>query len=149
MRLGITTGLAAGGLFVATLALAQSGNEAVTFPENYRDGVHYGTVTRGNIQEELFTSPEVLAAAKDNRPLPDGTVIMMEDYRSGELYRYIVMEKRAEWASVAKAGQWLFREFAPDRSPNAREDGSRCASCHQSQAPNDFVFTTQQMREHK
>lgn len=149
MRLRTVTGLGVGGVLVlATLAFAQSANEEVSFPEAYRDGVHYATVTRGNIREEIFTSPEAVAAAREGRTFPDRTVIMMEDYRGDELHRYIIMEKRAQWTSVSEAGAWLFREFAPDRSPNGSEDGSRCASCHQSQAANDFVFTTRQMREH-
>ncbi|MBK5960300.1 hypothetical protein CCR97_19150 [Rhodoplanes elegans] len=90
-----------------------------------------------------------MAAAKANQPLPDGTVIMMEDYRNGALYRYIVMEKRQAWESVSGAGAWLFREFAPDRTPNMSEDGSRCASCHQPQAATDYVFTARQMRAHQ
>lgn len=148
MRLRTAFSLGSTGLLViTTLAVAQSSNGVVMFPEGYRDTVHYTTVNRGNIREEIFTSREAIAAAKDNRPFPEGTVITMEDHRSGELYRYVVMEKRREWASASQAGEWLFREFAPDRSPNLREDGSRCASCHQSQAANDFVFTTRQMRE--
>lgn len=149
MRSRTAAGLGMGGAFVlATLAFAQSPNEAVTFPETYREDVHYATVTRGDIREEIFTTPAALAAAREGRPFPDGTVIMMEDYRGDELNRYIVMEKRAQWASVSEAGAWLFREFAPDKTPNRSENGSRCASCHQSQAANDFVFTTRQMREH-
>ncbi|MCR4524207.1 cytochrome P460 family protein [Bosea sp. 47.2.35] len=149
MRLRTAAGLGAGGLIVATLAFAQTTNDAVTFPEAYRNDVHYGTVTRGNIREELFASPAALAAAREGRPFPEGTIITMEDHRDGGLHRYVVMEKRAEWGRISRAGQWQFREFAPDKSPNPSEDGSRCAACHQSQAANDFVFTTRQMREPK
>ena len=86
MRLRTVTGLGVSGVLVlATLAFAQSANEEVSFPEAYRDGVHYATVTRGNIREEIFTSPEAVAAAREGRTFPDGTVIMMEDYRGDEL----------------------------------------------------------------
>lgn len=132
--------------FLPVLSLAQSANEQVSFPGHYENDVHYTTVTRGNIREELFTSPEAIEAARQGQPLPDGTVIMMEDYRGDELYRYIVMEKRAEWEGVSGAGQWLFREFGPDRSPNLQEDGSRCAACHQPKAANDYVFTMDRLR---
>lgn len=141
------TAIVAAFAFLPALTLAQSANEQVSFPDGYESGVHYTTVTRGNIREELFTTPEAVEAARQRQPLPDGTVIMMEDYRGDELFRYIVMEKRAEWEGVSDAGQWLFREFGPDRTPNLQEDGSRCAACHQPQAANDYVFTMDRLRD--
>ncbi len=129
---------------------AFAANDRVAFPEDYTSGNHYTTVTRGNIREEIFAGETAIAAARAGQPMPDGTVIMMEDYRDGELYRYIAMEKRAGWGKAypedARAGDWEFREFRPDRTPNPSEDGSRCMSCHQSQARNDFVFTYDRMR---
>jgi hypothetical protein len=148
-RTSIPGVLGLGAIALSTVANPPAANEAVRFPESYRAGVHYTTVTRGGIREEIFTSAEALAAAKAGEPLPDGTVITMEDHRDGKLHRYIVMEKREAWQSLSEAGAWLFREFAPDRTPNVNEDGSRCASCHQSQAANDYVFTNRQMREHR
>ena len=52
-----------------------------------------------NIGEELFTSREAIDAVKNGRPIPSGTVITMEDYRSGKLFRYVVMEKRTGWGA--------------------------------------------------
>ncbi|MBC06127.1 MAG: hypothetical protein CMO10_07510 [Thalassospira sp.] len=129
----------------AAPALAQSSNESpneqVAFPEGYENGVHYGTFKRGGITEELYTSPAAIAAAKAGEPFPDGTVIMMEDHRDGKLYRYIAMEKRAEWDEYSVSGSWLFREWDANRVAKASEDGTSCQSCHTSQAENDFVFT--------
>lgn len=146
----LLAGMAAG-TFTAWQAWAA--NDRVQFAEKYKDGVHYATVNRGGIREEIYTSPEAIAAAKAGRPMPNGTVIMMEDYRSGKLHRYVVMEKQAGWGGVypenVRAGDWEFREFAPDRTPNMAENGQRCMSCHQSQAGQDFVFTSDQMRSAK
>lgn len=129
---------------------AWAANDRVQFPEGYESGVHYATVNRGGIREEIFTSPQAVAAAKAGQPLPDGTVVMMEDHRAGALHRYVVMEKRVGWGDAypesARAGDWEFREFAPDRSPNLGENGQRCMSCHQRQAGQDFVFTLDRMR---
>ena len=147
-------GLAAALGLAASVVLAwqaAADNSLVAFPETYADGVHYGTVMRGGIREELYTSPEAIAAARQGAPFPDGTVITMEDHRDGALHRYVVMEKRAGWNALSApgtaAGDWLFREFAPDGTPMLAEDGTRCMSCHQSQAGQDFVFTVREMRE--
>jgi hypothetical protein len=34
---------------------------------------------------------------EERQPMPSGTVITMEDYRDGKLFRYVVMEKSAGW----------------------------------------------------
>lgn len=129
-------------------ALASS--ELVQFPEGYKQGVHYATVKRGNITEELFTSRDAIEAAKAGRPLPSGTVIMMEDYRNGELYRYVVMEKRTGWGAdyspEKRNGEWEFQSFAPDRTVNRSESLDRCFACHKGQASQDFVFTLPRMK---
>lgn len=145
--LAIALGLAATATFGWR---AMADNSLVQFPENYADGVHYGTVERGNITEELFTSREAIEAAKRGEPFPSGTVITLVDIRGGELHRYVVMEKREGWGELSppdiRTGDWLFREFAPDGSPNLDEDGTRCMSCHKPQAEQGFVFTVEQMR---
>ncbi|MDX3924733.1 MAG: cytochrome P460 family protein [Shinella sp.] len=152
MHKKLMTGIAAisFGAVAVTALNVLAANDRLAFPEDYAEGVHYTTVTRGNVREEIFTSAEAIEAARAGRPLPDGTIIMMEDYRGSELYRYIVMEKRAGWGDAypesVRTGDWEFREFRPDRTPNLSEDGSRCMSCHRPQAANDFVFTYDRMR---
>lgn len=129
----------------ATPLIAQMINSDITLPENYRDGTHYATVTRGNITEEIYTSPEAIAAARAGEPFPEGTQITMDDFRDGALYRTIIMEKRAAWSDMSQAGSWQFREFSAQGVPNLSDDGTRCQSCHASQSANDFVFTRDRM----
>ncbi|MFP8965013.1 cytochrome P460 family protein [Pokkaliibacter sp. CJK22405] len=125
-------------------------NTQVQFPANPTAGAHYATVTRGSTREELYTSHEAIAAARAGEPLPNGTTIVLEDFRDDTLFRYVIMEKQAGFGEQVpehqRTGDWLFREFAPDGTPNASVDGSRCMSCHQSQSANDFVFTLDRMK---
>lgn len=153
-RPGLQASLVPLTLLMALTAVANDawsrGNTRVAFPEGYQRGVHYATVERGNIREEIFTSREAIDAAKKNQPLPSGTVITMEDYRDGRLFRYVVMEKRQGWGEKhdpqVRNGDWEFQSFAPDRSVNRSENVARCMGCHQPQGKNDFVFTFDQMR---
>ncbi len=144
----LSTGLAIGA--VALGPQAQADNELVKFPENYASGVHYGTANRGNIREELFTSREAIDAVKNGRPLPNGTVIILVDYRSGELFRTVVMEKRSGWGAEYPAalrnGEWEYQSFNPDRTVKQDGQPERCMSCHQSQAQQDFVWTINRMK---
>ncbi|WP_336768397.1 cytochrome P460 family protein [Pantoea endophytica] len=123
----------------------------VTFPEGYKQGEHYASIVRGETREELFTTPEAIAAARRGEPLPDGTVITMEDYRQNKLYRYVVMEKRKGWGQAHPAelrtGDWEFQWFNPDRTVKSGESLDRCRACHTSQSGNDYVFSYDKMKE--
>ncbi len=147
-RFGWAVALGAGAIAMAAWASGLS--SPVQFPENYKQGVHYATVERGNVREELYTSPEAIEAARKNQPLPDGTVILMEDYRDGKLLRYIAMEKKPGHGDTqpadVRAGDWAFQSFGPDRLIHRGENLNRCMACHRPQARNDFVFTYDRMR---
>jgi len=57
MRIRISLAVLAG-ITVAAPINAQTGNRDVTLRADYRDGVHYTTVKRGGITEELYVSAE-------------------------------------------------------------------------------------------
>ena len=127
--------------------------EFVKFPENYAKGVHYATVQRGNITEELFTSSAAIDAVKNGQPIPSGTVIAMEDHRDGKLFRYVVMEKRTGWCAdyppEKRNGECEFQAFNADKSVNRNETLDRCFACHKGQPKQDFVFTFDRMKSVK
>lgn len=129
---------------------ADAGRELVAFPENYAEGVHYATVPRGAIRQELFTGRAAIDAVKKGQPIPSGTVITLVDYRDGKLFRYVVMEKRAGWGAEyppdLRNGEWEFQAFNADKSANLNDDVSRCFSCHKGQAAQDYVFTLGRMK---
>jgi len=137
--------LAVGGL----AGEVRAGGELVRFPENFAEGVHYTTVHRGNIKEEILTSRAAINAVKNGQPLPSGTVITLVDYRGGELFRYVVMEKRAGWGTQyppeIRNGEWEYQAFDADKSVNKQETLTRCFSCHKSRQRDDFVFTLNEM----
>lgn len=43
---------------------SRAANYLVQFPEKYKGGVHYTTVNRGGVREEIFTTPEAIEAAR-------------------------------------------------------------------------------------
>jgi hypothetical protein len=135
-------------LSVAWRALA--GGELVKFPENFAQGVHYATVSRGNIRQEFFTSREAIEAAKKGEPFPSGTIITLVDHRDGKVFRYVVMEKRMGWGAEyppeKRNGEWEFQAFNADGSVNRNENLDRCFACHKGQAQKDFVFTLDRMK---
>jgi hypothetical protein len=147
-KLAIVLGFAAAAVMASQVRAAR---DLVKFPNGYDGGVHYTTVTRGNIRVEIFATPAAIEAAKKGQPLPSGTVITMEDYRDGELLRYIIMEKRAGWGAEyppeLRNGEWEFQAFNADKTVNETENVARCFSCHKSQSAQDFVFTAGRMKD--
>jgi hypothetical protein len=136
----------------ATLAWqARAGGEAADFPEHFAAGVHYATVKRGNITEQLYTSRDAIEAAKSGKPFPSGTVITLVDSRDDQLFRYVVMQKRTGWGAelpdAQRAGDWKFQWFNPDKTVKADEDLGRCMSCHQQRASQDFVWSVDHMKK--
>lgn len=107
----------------------------VTFPP-LDDLEHYTTVTRGVTREHMLTSRAALDAIKAGQPVPKGTHVVLVDYQSDVLTRYLVGQKLGDGVN-----DWQYQWFWPDQSVKADENVERCFSCHQSRADSQFMFT--------
>jgi hypothetical protein len=116
----------------------------VAFP-NLEQLVHYTTVRRGNVTEHMLTTQDAIAAVKAGQPIPNGSHVVLVDYREGEVFRYFVMQKADGWGGDyderRRTGDWQFQWFKPDRTINMSENTARCQSCHQSQAGSEYLYT--------
>ena len=116
-----------------------------TFPTNLDRLVHYATVKRGDSTEHMLTSQSALDAVKAGQPMPDGTHVVLVDYRDAKVFRYFVMEKGANWGAdypaSRRTGDWQFQSFKPDQSVNLSENTARCQSCHASREESQHLFT--------
>uniref|UniRef100_UPI003100C716 cytochrome P460 family protein n=1 Tax=Neorhizobium sp. EC2-8 TaxID=3129230 RepID=UPI003100C716 len=133
-----------GGILTATVWLSPSSlvptpafaeANQVTFPP-LDDLEHYTTVRRGVTREHMLTSRAALDAIKAGQPVPPGTQVVLVDYQSDVLTRYLVAQKTG-----AGAAEWQYQWFWPDRSVKADENVAQCYSCHRSRAGNQFLFT--------
>jgi hypothetical protein len=159
----------ASGLFVSVTGIA--GPEDVTFPENYASGVLYATIDRADNKQyrELYTSAAAIEAAKKGEPLPSGTVITLVQYAAklddqknpvkdangrfikDRLLGYTVMEKRTGWGAQypddIRNGEWEYRAFKADKTPNTAAKLENCFKCHKPlEARLDFVFSYDRMK---
>ena len=114
---------------------AAAAENAVTFPP-LDQLVHYTTVRRGVTREHMLTNPEALAAIKAGQPVAVGTHVVLVDYQSDVLYRYLVAQKTGEGSA-----DWAYQWFWPDKSIKADENTSQCYSCHRSREDRQFMFT--------
>lgn len=122
----------------------------VTFPDDVEKGIHYATVVRGSIREEMFATQDVIDLVKAGQPIPDGAHVTLVIYRNGELADYFIMEKGKGWGAEydeqRRTGDWQFQRFFPDRTIQTSESTARCQSCHQGRADSEYLFTLDSMK---
>jgi Cytochrome P460 len=141
-----------------------------------RDYEQYDALALADLVCRRLVMPDELLdaaidAVKRGQPAPSGTVITLVEYTAklddhgnplrdasgrlitGEISRYIVMEKRTGWGAEyppeIRNGEWEFQAFNADRSVNQNENLNRCFSCHKSRERQDFVLTFDQMKSVK
>ena len=123
---------------IGALWHAEAREEKIKFPKDCASGLHYATVRRGDIREEIYTSPTAIDAAKAGQRFPSGTVISLVDFRSDKLYRTVVMEKRTGWGTGSSTdistGEWSFQSNNPDGSIKGDGQPEHRMSCHHSQS---------------
>jgi plastocyanin len=157
------------GLFVAR---SNAGPEKIQFPSGFKDHVLYTTVDRYDIKQyrELYANTQAAVdAMKAGRPLPDGTVLTLVQYKAqvdaagapvkgpngrfvkGDLIAYTVMEKRAGWGAEYPAewrnGEWEYAAFGADGKLNDKANYKACFECHKPHEKMDYVISLAAVRE--
>ena len=167
--------LGLGALGAAWVALGQQalvtpGPNKVVFPENWAKGLMYAAVDRHDIKQfrELYTTPDVIAAAKAGRPLPDGAVLSMAVYMAqvdasgvplkdangrslkGNLAIVNVMQQKKGWGEDIPAsirnGDWIYQSFAPDGKVNDKANLTSCYQCHLPFAKEQYLTNLDKLR---
>jgi len=158
---------------IATLAVAgavRAGAEKVAFPENYAQGVLYATVDRPDNKQyrELYGPRAALDAARKGESLPSGTVLTLVQYAAKldaegnpekdaygrfiktNIVGYTVMEKRTGWGDeypeTKRNGEWEYRAFRADKTPNTQANLDSCFNCHKPLDKQDFVFSYERLK---
>jgi plastocyanin len=157
---------------LAALAVpGTAGPEKIVFPVNWKDHVLYTTVDRYDIKQhrELYASTQAAVdAMKAGRPLPDGTVLTLIQYKAqvdaagnpvkdakgrfvkGDLIAHAVMEKRAGWGTEYpvewRNGEWEFAAFGADGKLNDKANYKACFECHKPHEKQDFVISLAAVR---
>jgi hypothetical protein len=157
--------LAAGAAVTASAQFAQTTRVAVP-PAYATTFVLYDKVDKPDrkIVRFLYVSPEAAGLRDAGRPLPNGTVVVMEDHAAetdaagnvvtaadgrlvptARITAIAVMEKREGWgATIPEAirnGDWDYGAFdgAGQRRAVATEP---CFACHKPHGARDFTFST-------
>ena len=163
---GLTLSAAAVAVLVLGAPRSDAGADKVSFPAGYKDGVLYTIADRYDVKQyrELYASPAAaVQAAKEGKPLPDGTVLTLVQYKAqvdaqgnplkdgkgrflkGDLIAYTVMEKRqgwgAEYPDEIRNGEWEYAAFGADGKLNEKANYKACFQCHKPHDAMDFVIS--------
>ena len=162
------------GVFMVVLALVSRGSagpEKISYPAGWKDHVLYTVVDRYDIKQhrELYAStPTAVEAMKAGKPLPDGTVLTLVQYKAqvdgagvpvkdakgrfvkGDLIAFTVMEKRAGWGTEYPAelrnGDWEYAVFSPTGVLNDKANYKGCFECHKPHEKQDYVISLAALR---
>lgn len=156
-------------VLLAAVALpATAGTEDVAYPTGFAtEFLRYAT--RDKVERKVtrffYINRPAFAAAEPGKPLPDGTVLVMEDHKArlgagdapvtdaaGALIptdavtNVFVMEKRAGWGAqypeAVRNGEWEYAWFNADGQRRTDKTMDGCFQCHKPQADSDFTFLT-------
>ena len=143
-----------------------AGPEKIAFPAGWEKFVLYNVVDRYDNKQyrELYASTqEAVDAAKAGKPLPNGTVLVLAQYKAqvdaqgnpvkdakgrfvkGDPLALTVMEKRAGWGTEypddLRNGEWEYAAFSLDGKLNTQANYKACFQCHKPHEKLDFVIS--------
>jgi plastocyanin len=162
---GLAAAGAAGVAFVAAsqTATVPGGPNKLVFPAGWDKGVMYATVDRPDTKQyrEFYTSADAVKAAREGKPIPDGTVITLAAYAAkvdadgkpvkdanGRFVkdRLVVvnsMQKKKGFGddipTSLRNGDWIYQSFSPEGQVNEKANLTACYQCHLPFAKDDYL----------
>jgi cytochrome c553 len=142
----------------------------VTFPEDYKKTYTlYHTINfpDRNQVRDYFASPEVVAAAKAGKPIPNGGMVFVEVHNAkleggkpavggdgffvrDKLALFTAMAKGDGWGmdipEILRNGDWHYAVFSADKKRRDTTNQATCLACHKPLASDDYLFTLKKIK---
>ena len=162
----VLLGAATAAIGIAAALPSIAGPERVVFPKDYATTyVPLGGIDRYDTKtiRSVFINPEAYKAAEAGKPLPDGTVLVLEQrpakvgadgqpeltadgrFQPGGAPTFIGMQaKKAGWGADVPAelrnGDWEYAAYNPDGTLRTAQDLKPCFACHKPRTGEDHTF---------
>ena len=139
---------------------------SATLPEGYPARfTMYQTVNRPDINQVryLYANAVALQAAREGKPLPDGSVLVLEQHASklgddkkpvvgsdgffvkDKLLAYAVMGRDAGWGKdipeMLRNEDWNYAVYTPEKMVRAGVNQAECLACHKPLDKTSFTFS--------
>lgn len=143
----------------------------IAFPGSYKDGfTMYQTVNRPDIGQVryLYANDAALKAAREGRPLPDGSMLILEQhaakmgddkkpvvgadgfYVADRFLAYTVMQREAGWGKdfpeMLRNEDWQYAVFTPARQARPGVNQADCLACHKPLDKQSFTFSLEALK---
>jgi predicted CXXCH cytochrome family protein len=110
-----------------------------------------------------------IRAAKDGKPLPDGSMLFAEQYSAklgvdnkpvmgadgffvaDKIAGYAAMGRDAGWGAeipeMLRNENWNYAAFTADKQPRAGVNQAECLACHKPHGNTSYLFTLKELTE--
>lgn len=144
----------------------------VEFPKGYPENfTHYTTISFADRKQvrRYLANDVALGAAKDGKPLPNGSYLFVEVYKAkldGDgkpvmgsdgfyeqdgLAAFTAMEMQAGWGAEIpdrlRNGDWNYAVFKADRTRRDDVNQAQCLACHKPLTEDSYVFSLQALKK--
>jgi hypothetical protein len=89
----------------------------------------------------LYANKEAIAAAQEGKPMPDGAIIVKENYGEDKKTLMAVTPMYKVEGYNPEAGDWFWAKYGPDGTIMKEGKVEGCINCHKSVADTDWIFT--------
>ena len=142
----------------------------VGFPEGYQQTfVRYHTINFPAAKQVryYYANPAALQAAREGKPLPDGSYLFAEVYsaklddarnpvkgpdgffETDKVVAYTAMERQAGWGNdfpeMLRNENWNYAVFTADKKPRAGVNQAECLGCHKPLDKVSYTFTLKEL----
>jgi hypothetical protein len=102
--------------------------------------MYEGREPHGMLLTTYVNGPASHAAQEKTRPMPEGTVIVKENYKpTKELAAITVMVKSQDYNP--DGGDWWWAKYGPDGKTLKEGKVAGCLGCHGMEKANDYILT--------
>lgn len=89
---------------------------------------------------KLYANPVALKAAREGKPLPDGSILVKENYGEDKKTLKAITPMYKKEGYNPEAGDWFWAKYGPDGEVMAAGKVESCINCHKA-ATDDYIFT--------
>ena len=144
----------------------------VRYPENYKQTfTMYQTVNRPDIGQVryLYANPVALRAAREGKPLPDGSVLVLEQHAAkmgadkkpvtgadgffvaDRFLAHAIMERQTGWGrdipENLRNEDWQYAVYTPAKELRPGVNQGECLACHKPLDKESFTFSIKALGE--
>lgn len=143
---------------------------SATLPEGYPNGfTMYQTVNRLDINQVryLYANAVALKAAREGKPLPDGSVLVLEQHAAklgddkkpvvgadgffvrDRFLAYAIMGRQTGWGKdipeILRNEDWNYAVFTPEKKLRSGVNQAECLACHKPLDKASYAFSFEAM----